>query len=490
MSRCAATAFAAHVAMTARRAISSSASRKKGGSSSSKPHKAETKPSKSDGASLSRSAKASRPLRPVFLPAAFRRMFRQRTWRQRFRSLQVIASFILSDAAWWLRAGLWYVPRTLRDARKRTSLPIHRDIPSPSVDVYAPPEHDKYLRARLQTLSCAPPSHQPEQQPSTPQTPVVLYVHGGAWGAGDASHYSQLATSLTELAGATVLVLSYRLYPAARMEHQVADVAAGLRFARRLFPGRPLTVLAHSSGAHLTALALLRAAEQGTEPLADVLITTAGPFHLMHHFLFEAGRGVADVSPMLPAASAECDPEEFDRCSPTCAVEAFGGTLEEVEGLPRAPEALEGELAAANVYLPKVGRDKRCDVKARFPRTYVMTSSCDTIVPMYSSLRFAAALRTVGLESSLLVYDFAGHVDFVTDWFAGAQDRNLSDVLDVCEDDRERRVTYVGLLKGKKMAELAGEESGNLGPTPYVRDVVRILNSLTASPELDEDDIV
>lgn len=385
---------------------------------------------------------------------------------------------------------MWHVRGTLRDARKRTSLSLYRDIPSPSVDVYAPPEHDKYLRARLETVSCGPPSQEAEQEPKTPDTPVVLYVHGGAWGSGDASHYSQLASSLTERTSATVLVLSYRLYPAARMEHQVADVAAGLRYARRLFPRRPLAVLAHSSGAHLTALALLQAAEQGTEPLVDVLITTAAPFHLMHHFLFEAGRGVADVSPMLPAASAECDPKGFDRCSPTCLVEAFDGILEEVEGLPRAPKALEGELAAANVYLPKVERGKRCGTRARFPRTYVMTSSCDTVVPMYSSLRFAAALRTVGLESSLLVYDFAGHIDFVTDWFAGAQDRNLSDVLDVCEEDRDRRVTYLGLLKGKPMAELAGEESRNLGPTPYVRDVVRILNSLTASPSLDEDDIV
>lgn len=419
--------------------------------------------------------------RPVFLSAAVRRAVAQPTWRRRLRSARTIGAFVLADAAWWLRHGVWQVPRTLQLGRECTTLSIRENIPVPAVDVYAPPAHAAYLRARLATVSCA--REVPPSAPTpAPPDPVVVYVHGGAWGAGAASNYAQLAHALVEKAAATVLVLSYRLYPAARMDHQADDVAAALRYARRLFPARKLAVLAHSSGAHLTALALLRETAGPEQiPLADLAIFSAGPFHLMHHFLFEATRGVADVSPMLPAACAEDDPRQFDQRSPTLIAEGYAGILQEPDGLAPGPPALEGELAAGNVSLPDAcGRPTEDGRKALFPRTYVMTSSCDTTVPMYSSLRFVTALRKLGLGCKLLVYDFVEHVDFVTDWFANVFPRDKSDVLDVGEEDQKRRESCVKILQGQEYVALSKDKESELGPSPHVRDVLRILRSLRA----------
>lgn len=263
------------------------------------------------------------------------------------------------------------------------------------------------------------------------------------------------------------------------------DISAALRFARRVFPNRPLTVLAHSSGAQLVALALLRnATKQNSSALADLMILSAGPFDLMHHFLFEAARGVADVSPMLPAACAEDDISQFDARSPAVLAEQFDGVLCEVDGLRPGPAALEGELAAANLSLPEVGPKQGGDMghAKQFPRTYIMTSSCDTTVPMYSSMRFVTALRKLGLDSKLLVYDFAEHVDFVSDWFSDTVPRDKSDLFDVGVEDRRRREACLRKLKGSAFAELSKATELDNGPTPYVRDVVRILKSLAARP--------
>lgn len=417
------------------------------------------------------------PRRPVFLRGAISRLLRQPA-RLRPRAVRHTLSAVLATASWWLRTGLPQLAPTLVALRhRRATLALRPPSATPSVDVYAPAAHAAYLSARLST---PPAAHAPP-----PTTPVVVYVHGGAWGSGAASQYAQLAHALVRHTGATVLVVSYRLYPSALIAHQHADVADALRLARRLFPNRPLALLAHSSGAHLAALALVRAPQpaRGHSPLADVLVATAAPFHLMHHFLFEARRGVAEVSPMLPAADAEEDPDQFLRNSPTHVLERAQCMLHEVPGLPPRPRVLEGQLPATNVWLPPVKAGER---GVSFPRTYVVTSSCDTVVPCHSSIRFAATLRECGLESELLVYDGMEHVEFVTDWFGGGE-RDRSAVFDVDEADRERRRTYRTILHGKAMAEVAevGEAEGQ--GSAYVRDVVRILNGLVGKKEEDNE---
>lgn len=419
----------------------------------------------------SRPVKKDIQQRPVFVPGAVYRVSQQKTWRRKFHSAALVAAVVLDEILWWLREGLWHVPETLLRARNRKTIRIHPDKQCPALDTYVHENHQSYLSRCLQ-----PAKDDTAKDTSIPDTPVVLYIHGGAWGAGQSFHYSQLAHSIVSKTKATVLILSYRLYPMANMDDQTDDVHHALLKARETFPNRKLVVLAHSSGAHTTALTFLRHAKKSPDaaPLADVAIFTAGPFHLMHHFMYESQRGVADVSPMLPAAKAEEDHTHFFNYSPSVIAEHFEGALKEID-LPPHPTALEGDLAASNVPLQDV---KQIETGISFPRMYILTSTCDTVVPIYSSLRFAASLRKIGLNTRLLVYDFESHADFVTDWFEGTRSRDKSGMFDFEKGDAERRIDCVRSLGGDAQAELARDEERNFGPSAYVRDVLRILKAL------------
>lgn len=96
--------------------------------------------------------------------------------------------------------------------------------------------------------------------------PLIVFVHGGGWKNGDKSNTTGAAkVAHFRAQGYAVASLNYRLAPAARVEDQAADVAAGfawlLTHAGKLGvdPTR-MILMGHSAGAHLVALV-------GTDPL-------------------------------------------------------------------------------------------------------------------------------------------------------------------------------------------------------------------------------
>ncbi|CAN8072099.1 unnamed protein product [Agarophyton chilense] len=405
-------------------------------------------------------------------------MLRQRSWSQRIKTALTISSFVLKDVAWWLSEGIWHIPSTLSAAKNRTTFYLAGDGESPALDIYAPSGMDEYVLGKLHNF----------REPGCPDQdlskPIVLYVHGGAWGSGHPSHYSQLAAKIVDATQSTVFVLSYGLYPKAVMSEQAEQVTTALLRIRFSFPSRKVIVVAHSSGAHITSLALLKEAEKERPLLlADVVMFTAGPFHLMHHFLFESHRGIALVSPMLPAALAETDHRRFDELSPTIIAERFPRSLESDSTFTIS--ALEGALPAKNIYLP----DPRGGThKVPFPKTYIMTSTCDTVVPMYSSLRFAAALRKIGLACDLLVYDFVAHTDWVLDWSAVTRPREKSDILDIDKSDHHRRMSCIAHLGGKEIASLMKEDEQSLGTFAQVRDILRVIKAVASGSQANQNE--
>ncbi|KAI0563240.1 hypothetical protein FGB62_44g134 [Gracilaria domingensis] len=415
-------------------------------------------------------SKTKRKSQPVLLNAAVQRMLQQESWSQRLRTMFFISSFVLADVAWWLREGVWHIPGTLSAARNRYTVHLVEEDKPPAFDVYAPPAIRQYITGKLNNQ----PDFDDLEQNSF--KPIVLYVHGGGWGTGHSSHYSQLATKIVEATHSPVLVLSYRLYPSAMISDQAHAVTTALRRIRSSFPSRKVIVLAHSSGAHITSLALLKEAETPQPSLlADVVIFTAGPFHLMHHFLFESQRGVALASPMLPAAMAETDHTKFDEWSPTVIAERFLEIRTLTDNSTYSVPVLEGQLPAKNIHLPDPTGG---GLRIPFPKTFIMASTCDTVVPMYSSLRFATALRKTGLSCELLIYDFVAHIDWVLDWSATAKPRDLSGVLDTGKPDYLRRKACVTHLGGKEIASLMKREEQASGPSAHVRDVLRIIKSV------------
>ena len=96
-----------------------------------------------------------------------------------------------------------------------------------------------------------------------PRAPLVLFIHGGAWSAGDKTMAGHMAAHF-HARGYAFASVNYRLVPDADPRQQAGDVAAAianlLRDARRLgLDGERVMIVGHSAGAHLAALV-------GTDP--------------------------------------------------------------------------------------------------------------------------------------------------------------------------------------------------------------------------------
>jgi len=91
-----------------------------------------------------------------------------------------------------------------------------------------------------------------------PDSPLVLFIHGGAWSFGDKSAAAHMAPHYRAL-GFAFAAINYRLVPHVSVRQQGEDVAAAIASLRRETGATRLLVMGHSAGAHLAALV-------GTDP--------------------------------------------------------------------------------------------------------------------------------------------------------------------------------------------------------------------------------
>lgn len=86
---------------------------------------------------------------------------------------------------------------------------------------------------------------------SRPDSPVLLFIHGGYWQALDKTSFSHMAAGANGH-GLDVAVMSYDLCPQVKLARIVDDVIACIR-ALRERTGRRVLPFGHSAGGHLTA---------------------------------------------------------------------------------------------------------------------------------------------------------------------------------------------------------------------------------------------
>jgi predicted esterase len=124
-----------------------------------------------------------------------------------------------------------------------------------------------------------------------------------------------------------VIIVGYRTYPDGTVVDQMEDLERAGQVLRQKYNkdlgNGPITLMGHSSGAHIALLLLInRIREQpsirdsgknecknvqnNSTSLSqrmefDSFIGLSGPYDISHHFDYEAGRGVEEVSPMKPA---------------------------------------------------------------------------------------------------------------------------------------------------------------------------------------------
>lgn len=83
--------------------------------------------------------------------------------------------------------------------------------------------------------------------------PVLVFVHGGGWSRGDKAMVHDLP-DYARRHGLTLVSINYRLVPEVTAREQAQDLAAAIARVRQDRPSRPIVLLGHSAGAHLTAL--------------------------------------------------------------------------------------------------------------------------------------------------------------------------------------------------------------------------------------------
>jgi acetyl esterase/lipase len=117
----------------------------------------------------------------------------------------------------------------------------------------------------------------------TPDTPVLVFYHGGSWQFGSKDDYRFLGTTFAAR-GIQTVVVNYRLHPDVIFPSFVEDAAKALAFTKTtIAKERPVFVAGHSAGAHIATMVALDprflAAENTTIcDTAKGIIGLSGPY--------------------------------------------------------------------------------------------------------------------------------------------------------------------------------------------------------------------
>ncbi len=200
--------------------------------------------------------------------------------------------------------------------------------------------------------------------------PAILFIHGGAWHAGDKLTFLPWAAHFADL-GYVCLSIDYRLAPFFRFPAQLEDVRCALSWLWEHASDygvdtSRVAVAGDSAGGHLAALVALAPAPgecRGGVQVAAV-VSLYGPMDLT---LYADDPDAAPVVADFLGATYQEDPELWRRASPITWVR------------PGAPPFL------------------------------LIHGEADTVVPVEHSLAMARALRAAGDEAEVMLVPGAGH---------------------------------------------------------------------------------
>ncbi len=198
---------------------------------------------------------------------------------------------------------------------------------------------------------------------ATPGSPVMVYVHGGAWVMGDKREQGKPMMYELVARGWVCVTVNYRLSPKATWPAHIVDVKRALAWVRQniaAYGGDPsfVAISGGSAGGHLCALAALSAGDPAFQPGfedADTTVDACVPFYGVMDLTGRSGyrydKGLYDL--LAKRVMKSEDPEVFRAASPTFRVH------------PGAPPF------------------------------FVLQGRTDTLVPVESARAFVAALRAV-----------------------------------------------------------------------------------------------
>ncbi len=177
--------------------------------------------------------------------------------------------------------------------------------------------------------------------------PVIVFIHGGGWRAGDKAGYEFAGRALASRGFVTV-VPNYRLSPAFHFPAFVEDGAAALRWVRAHIAERGgdpdrIILVGHSAGAHIAALLAMDEHWLGADRSAIAgWVGMAGPYDFLP-LDTPATRGAFADAPDLAATQ----PITFASAGDPPALLLHGDADTTVK--PRQSDRLETRLEAAGV---------------------------------------------------------------------------------------------------------------------------------------------
>mmetsp|Transcript_14134 Transcript_14134/g.26511 ORF Transcript_14134/g.26511 Transcript_14134/m.26511 type:complete len:474 (-) Transcript_14134:1587-3008(-) len=275
----------------------------------------------------------------------------------------------------------------------------------------------------------------------------VFFVHGGAWGSGMPWMYRLCAFPFLN-DNYVVAIVGYRTYPDGNVQDQVNDLEAASKALVSTYPElktkcgksnddwRGNTIIGHSSGAHISLLMLVQRIEKAVSGdmsgdtaesssssylQFDQYIGLSGVYSISHHFDYEAGRGVEELSPMKPACGFTR--ESFDHYSPAILLKILCHTFN------RRHVGSHGDCTVDDIiakYMPKV---------------LLLHGVDDTTVPFTSTSEAAKILRSCGVCHCHEYYTVCGHADIVMQLMLGGETREI--VMKWLNDEEPRLVDRV-----------------------------------------------
>ena len=266
---------------------------------------------------------------------------------------------------------------------------------------------------------------------------LVFFVHGGAWGSGHPWMYRLTATPFLEQSMA-VAVVGYRTYPDGNVQDQVDDLETAAMALKHRYPHLcengsdemelGITLMGHSSGAHIAMLMAVQRvercldrmngidncndiniAETDTDTIQfDKFVGLSGVYDISHHFDYEAGRGVEELSPMKPACGYTR--HAFDHHSPALRLLSLLSTRTRTTHMTNSDNL--------KVHVDEV-------IRNQMPDMLLIHGVEDATVPFTSTSEAAMILRSCGVSCCEERYMISGHPDVVMELMMEGRTRRM-----------------------------------------------------------------
>jgi len=236
--------------------------------------------------------------------------------------------------------------------------------------------------------------HLPAAAPTLP--PLVVYLHGGAWRAGDKAEVPPFLVQR----GYAVASLDFRSSEEAVFPANVHDIKAGIRYLRANaqrygYRADRIAVTGSSSGGHLAALVGVTNGHAELEGAVGEHTAESSSVQAIVTWV-----GASNLSTIL----AQSTPEGLTIRVPALQL-LLGGSPEEVPELTRLASPVE-------------------HVDGNDPPVLILHGDQDATIPVNQALELDAAYRRAGLVADLMIINGVGHV--ARPFFSGpAADRAL-----------------------------------------------------------------